>query len=476
MSNKLKLPNNSLSHLDNNMTDLDYQINEILEVLNLPTQNIASPVKQRSSVFKNLEDITNELNLNKDDAQTKIYISKYVYAITNGLFDAALNYLWDAVISKLKNLIINFDLDYFFNNLDNPKKSSKKDLSQLSDKDLLSGAKNIDILSEDDYAELSIIEYKRNKKSAAHENDRTLTGIEMAEILQQCINHIFNKKISPNIIKTKNLLSAIKDREFNQDDISIHKQFIENLNVNQIDQLVHGFFGIYVNKNSTISSTNIKKLIPTLWSHSNEDTKIDIGSKYGQLAIDKGTDNQQTKYAKEFLEIVNGLSLIPDPIKVGTIKNILEQLINATNSPNNFYTEPHLVKELDKYLSENEIPTEIEKQYLSTIIYCYLTNGYGVAWEAEPYYEKILYSLNNEQAITALKCILDRKIAAKLSLSNSLIEKKFKKFLSIIQDKIINENYKKFIEFLLNLNISPIIKYKNDSIFQRDYKKLFEEI
>lgn len=467
------IPTQSLSNLNDDMTDLDKEINTVLQVLQLPTEDIVDPVKQRSTVFKNLEDVISELNLNDDDTKTKIYISKYIYAITNGLFDAALNYLWDAVISKLKNLIISFDLDYFFNNID--KKVPKKDLSLLSDKDLLLGAKNIGILSQDDYAELSIIEYKRNNKSAAHENNKNLSGIEIAEFLQQCIKHIFNKEISGNIIKTKTLLSAIKEREFSEHDIDIHKQFINNLNVNQIDQLIHGFFGIYVNNNTPTSSINIKKLVPTLWFHSSEDTKNDIGFKYGQLAIDKGTDNQKTKYAKEFLEIVGGLSVIPDPIKAGTIKNILDQLINATDSFDNFYTEPVFTKELSKYSSKGDIPKQIEKQYLSTIIYCYLTNGIGIAWNAESYYEETLKALNSEQAVIALKSILDDKIDFKLSLGNKLIEQKFKNFLSIIRDKIINENYKNFIDFLLKLNISPIIKFRNDSVFKREYKKIFEE-
>lgn len=296
----------------------------------------------------------------------------------------------------------------------------------------------------------------------------------MLEILEQCINHIFNKKISRNILKTKELLSSVKKRTFNQKDISIHKQFIENLNVNQIDQLVHGFWGIYVNNNTSISSENIKNLIPTLWSHSSENTKIDIGNKYGLLVVTNGTSDPQTQHGKEFLEIVNGLSMIPDPIKVGTIKNILDQLITATDSRDNFYTEPYLAKELSNY-SSNGIPKEIEKQYVSTIIYCYLTNGFGIAYNAEPYYEKILHGLNNDQSVIALKSILDDKINTKLSLSNSLIDKKFKNFLLIIQDKIINEKYKDLINFLLKFNASPITKYQNDSVFQRDYKKLLEE-
>jgi hypothetical protein len=42
------------------------------------------------------------------------YISKMIIAESVGLFDAALNYLWDETVQELRKRVVNFDLQYFY--------------------------------------------------------------------------------------------------------------------------------------------------------------------------------------------------------------------------------------------------------------------------------------------------------------------------------------------------------------------------
>ena len=58
----------------------------------LPTQNVLVPVAERIKVFGNMGDV---LALpDYEHRQQSIYVSKFI-AAASGLFDAALNYLWD---------------------------------------------------------------------------------------------------------------------------------------------------------------------------------------------------------------------------------------------------------------------------------------------------------------------------------------------------------------------------------------------
>ena len=43
-----------------------------------------------------------------------VYMSKFMLAVSAGLFDAALNYLWDETIGELRKRIVAYDLNYFF--------------------------------------------------------------------------------------------------------------------------------------------------------------------------------------------------------------------------------------------------------------------------------------------------------------------------------------------------------------------------
>jgi hypothetical protein len=59
----------------------------------LPTGNVLVPVAERVTVFGNVENVLALLDY--DHKQQSIYISKFIAAAASGLFDAALNYLWD---------------------------------------------------------------------------------------------------------------------------------------------------------------------------------------------------------------------------------------------------------------------------------------------------------------------------------------------------------------------------------------------
>jgi hypothetical protein len=74
----------------------------------LPTHNVLVPVSERVRVFGNVEDVLALLDY--ENKQQSIYVSKFIAAVAAGLFDAALNYLWDETIFELRKRIVRYDL------------------------------------------------------------------------------------------------------------------------------------------------------------------------------------------------------------------------------------------------------------------------------------------------------------------------------------------------------------------------------
>jgi len=112
----------------------------------LPTQDVLVPVPERLRVFNNIGDVLALLDY--AHTQQSIYISKFIAAAASGLFDAALNYLWDETIFELRKRIVRYDLEYFFDlavtNLDKRKKlRAEEDLTRLDDNELIGGATEI---------------------------------------------------------------------------------------------------------------------------------------------------------------------------------------------------------------------------------------------------------------------------------------------------------------------------------------------
>ena len=175
---------------DIELRDFEEGLLNFIDRHDLPTENVLVSIEERMDVFNNLENAISRLNSNKK--KQSIYISKYIAATAQGLFDAALNYLWDETVSELRQRIANYDLPYFYDNaIKNPEKrkdfQTEKDLVHLNDDDLIRGAREIELISDLGYRHLNFIRDMRNHASAAHPNQNEITGLLLVGWLQICI-------------------------------------------------------------------------------------------------------------------------------------------------------------------------------------------------------------------------------------------------------------------------------------------------
>ena len=377
-------------------------IKETLDNVGLPSSKIFAEPKERLRVFKNF-DVFLE-NIPSDKIGSSFYISKFLAAVFAGLFDAALNYLWDETIKSLRNKVAQYDIAYFYDVVlsDSNKRKDFKDISdieKLSDGDLLLGALKIDLIDEVCYQELKHISYMRNWASAAHPNEQELTGVKLVNYLEICVKSIIALPIDSTAIEIQTLLRNIRQ------DYSLDRERIQHIALSfskfkpsQINALCQGFFGIYTDINtSQISRDNINELLESLWEFTTEETRIKIGMKYGNLSING--ENEKSQLADAFLRKVDGLKYIPDDLKSAKLLPLLEDLINAHENVNNFYTEPSIAKEIITLIKSTKIPSAIATDFVIKILYVYLTNGNGEAWNANSYYEEMLSSLSESQAI-----------------------------------------------------------------------------
>ena len=100
------------SELSQPIDDLHYQLENYLSHVGLPIENVVVPIAERKKVITSLEDSLSIIPI--DERIKSHYLSKYTVAISVGLFDGALNYLWDETVRALRRLIIAFDLQYFY--------------------------------------------------------------------------------------------------------------------------------------------------------------------------------------------------------------------------------------------------------------------------------------------------------------------------------------------------------------------------
>ena len=181
-----------------NVTVGEYQnqLTEFLKLLKLPNDNILVDYRERKKVINNIPDIID--NIAEEKRASSYYVSKLVAASGAGLFDAALNYLWDETISSLKRKISLFDFEYFQSTL--PESTKKKvttidDLRLIDDNDIVVGCSKIGILSDIGFKHIDYIRTMRNWVSAAHPNQAELTGLNICDWLETCIREVIEARL-----------------------------------------------------------------------------------------------------------------------------------------------------------------------------------------------------------------------------------------------------------------------------------------
>jgi len=461
-STSLTLPDNqSIS------TDLFQFENSLLSFIGehgLPTESVLVPINERKTVLRNIMIAVERIE--DERRKNSIYISKFIAAASSGLFDAALNYLWDETIYELRRRVAQYDLAYFYdvavgNNTDKRKRlNTEDDLQRIDDSELIRGANEIGLISDLGFKHLDYIRYMRNWASAAHPNQNQITGLQLVSMLETCIVEVISLPLSNVVVEIKQLLGNIKANRISQDEANQIAMFFAGLTQERANTLASGFFGIYTQVDTTPQTRqNVQLLIPRLWDLVDENTRQQFGVKYAQFVATNDQDRQ--KLARQFLDIVSGAAYLPESIRVAEIETAIDNLMTAHRGFNNFYNEPAFARQLQRLIGETgDIPKQVNRKYILGLVEVFLTNGNGVAWNAEPTYIEMLNQLSAAQASTATLSFINQAIASRLQFP--LCQKQFRKLLTMMEAKVTMPIVKELIGDIKAF-AGPLDKMKDDS-------------
>lgn len=304
METGLTLQKNS-AEVISNIEVSDNMYISVLKHLGLPTEKIFATMKERGKAIKNFPEIIEDIE-NIEDAY---YLSKFLVAVSSGMFDAALSYLWDETIKQLRIRVEAIDLQYFYNVVipDSKRKdfSEAKDLLKLDDATLIEGAKKVGLIEEIGYKHLDYIRSMRNMASAAHPNQVELTGLKLVSWLETCINEVIATPIVKGQIQINRLLKNIKEQELSRQAAQVMESNFKDLSTEKCNTFAKGLFGIYIDiKSSPQTIANINLVVPYLWPFITEDVRADFGVRCAVFTAN-GEMYAKNK-SNEFLDLVDG--------------------------------------------------------------------------------------------------------------------------------------------------------------------------
>jgi len=452
---------NQLTTYDRQLTAHQEQFLALLDNAGLPTTDIFVPVKERIAVFSNANSLLD--NIDTERRSDAIYVSKFFAAVSAGLFDAALNYIWDETVLHLRKRIEAYDLEYFYDIATSADKrkdlKSIDDISKLTDDELLKGSLKIELISEAGYRNMDLVRYMRNNASAAHPNQMGITGLKLTSMAEDCLREVISTPIPPAAITVQKLLENIKTSSMTLDDardVSVH---FPAMGPDRAQRLSEGLFGIFCKRETTEPvRQNVRILAPMLWAYTDESIRKSFGLKHAYFSANNHT--AEKSFAKEFLTVVDGLGYITDQHRAMEVSVVLDELKNAHSGLNNFYNEVLPARKLKSVIGNPpKVPSGVEPEYVATLVDVFLTNGNGESWSASEIYQELINNFTPRQAVYAVTLIFNESISSKLRMS--LCAGKYFSMIELIQPKVSTQAAKQLIEEINSKKI-PVSDIRSD--------------
>ena len=335
--------------------------------------------------------------------------------------------------------------------------------------ELIEGSRKIGLISELGFKHLDYIRYMRNWVSAAHPNQNELTGLQVTSWLETCIKEVISLPLSNVTVEIKRLLANIKTNNVSDTEARQIASFFLNLTQEQANNLALGLFGIYTRLDTTPQTRqNIHRLLPHLWDRVDEQARQQFGIKYGRFVANNAQEEAQL--SRQFLELVSGTSYIPDGLRAADIDTVIDNLLQIHGGWNNFHNEPPFAMALLRLIGENgQVPVQISKKYVLALVEVYLTNGNGVAVNAEPIYISLIERFDSTQALIAILSFNNTRISTKLQ--HTLCQEKYRKLVEMMKVKVSAPAVKELIDEIEKYR-GPLDKLKSESKFKNKVDNL----
>lgn len=404
---------------------------QLTNALQVP-RSILPSSKEINHVLNELPDLL--INMKEEVRNEKIV--KLCLASGVGLFDAAINYIWDQTVIELRNKVIKFGLDVVSEILG--KKYEEKDINELQDSTLLDICSTLMILNDEAYYYLSQCRDMRNNCSAAHPSIGTIDKYELENYINRCIKYALSEDNHAIVgISFKELLPILNENTFTDEQLSFWHQRIKNSNSIQKIALFKMLHGKYCDpKSSSIIRGNILSLSIKCKSEISDKAIGEIINCYNSYA---GSNDEKRKVASE--EYLTKVGLF-DSLNISTqhtiISRLCKQLYNVHFSLNNFYNEPPYANYLCFVSEQAEIPDLTKAEFVEVVVVCGVGNPYGVSNAAVSYYHKMVQEFSPRE-IEYMICMGKNNTYFHDLINNSdSCKSRFKGLLKMVNTSLLN--------------------------------------
>jgi len=374
-------------------------------------------------------------------------IARMCVAVSTGLFDGAMNYIWNAAILQLRTKVTNFGLPIVDQILQSG--FEERHLLELQDSRLLELCLKLNLVTVDGYFFLNQCREVRNNFSAAHPTLGTINDREFTTFLNRCVRYALADAPSPKGVDIRAFISAIKGSRFNANQKVVWVQRLTETHDAQRQILVGMVHGIYCDPNTPEPSRlNALDICNGLNSAFTAALRSDLVNKHSEYAA-KGDEPRHTA-SLQFFEKLGLLTLLNESEQHAVFYRAIERLWNVHNGMDNFYNEPPFAERLLELSRQSAVPETVQEQFVEVVVCCNVGNGYGISRAAAPSYEQIIRSFSPREIATMIRlAAANESMLGRRVSSLPLCRGRFKTTLSLIDPASLPNRAKAAYEHFL---------------------------
>ena len=417
-------------------------IAELTAALGIPREALAS----HEEIEYAWRDLPRELREIPEDLRDGLIVRMCV-AVSAGLFDGAMNYIWNAAILQLRQKIRNFGLAVVAQIQQND--FEEKHLKDLQDSQLLDLCLKLNIIDEDGFFFLDQCRGVRNSFSAAHPTVGTVNDREFTTFLNRCVRYALADSSSPKGVDISAFISAIKGTRFIDQQRQIWVQRLIETHDAQRQLLVNMVHGIYCDpvtaEPARLNAIDLCNGLKTAFTSSIKADLINSHSDY----IAKGLEEKHTA-SLQFFQKLGFLGILNESEQHVVFSRAIERLWTVHNAMNNFYNEPPFAEQLLELSHQGAVPETIQDGFVQTIVCCRIGNGYGFSNAAVYYYDELIKGFSPREVAVLIRAAKDRKsILGRRIADVGSCRQNFKTVLNLIDAASVANSVKADYDYFL---------------------------
>ncbi|MEN6432884.1 MAG: hypothetical protein ABFD06_08425 [Smithella sp.] len=368
-------------------------------------------------------------------------LGRMCVAVAVGLFDGAINYVWNATILELREKVKAFGLTVVRQVTGNTG-FDKEALLDLKDADLLNLCLRLNLITEDGFFFLDQCRDIRNNFSAAHPAVGKIDDSEFITFVNRCAKYGLGDEKNPVGVDIQGFVAALKGGRFSPEQKGQWVQRLKDTHEAQRELLFGTLHGMYcdpaLSEETRLNALSISRYFVDDFTPRIKSDLIDRHQDY----LAKGNVKRHGA-SQQYFEKLGLLAILDDAERHGIISSACKRLFSVHQAFDNFYNEPSFAERLNQIIGQVPVPDTVKQELVETVVTCAVGNPYGVSRAAYTVYSKMIKSFTPSEIVIMLQLPESRTVVGTRINTYTRCKNSFAQVVSLVDPESVPTRYKR---------------------------------